>query len=1117
MYMQLAVLGVTALMALTYTRSQLIGLRTGQAWIRPCHFRPVKSIQWKPTHRGVKAGSRVVKRIKPWITDPWIGSHGHSACVNPPLSRGVDLNNLRPIQISCEPVTIKPWITEPIGSRRHSANPLVSRGVNFYNLRPVKPSCDLVTDRQKLRIGCLNARSVKNKTLSLADYILSEDFDIFAITETWLGSSVDQQCISELVPNGYDIKSIPRQDKRDGGGVAVVYKQTLTIRVVESTVSRIFTHFEYLDCEIRLSSRTILLSVIYRPPPSQRNGLKNTVFFEEWSNYIEKHSVKSVESVIVGDLNFHLDKPDDFDAQRFLQCMEDHSLKQHVTEPTHIRGHILDVLITKDTSKMVSNVNVMDSGVRNSDGHRSVDHFTVSFDTNLSKPGSQRKCVSFRKFKEVNIPSLQSDIRKSPLLNLQEGTADELAEAYDKGVKKLVDKHAPVRQKTITLRPNAPWYTEELHEAKRARRRLERQWRKTHLEVHRQMYQLQCKVVNRLLHETRRDYFQTKIMDYGNDQRGINRVVKHLLGSSSSPVLPQHTSAQELADQFNAFFTDKIVKIRSGMVSADKSDNRVPECPTASPAGEVTNCLTGFALATEEEIHKIIRDSAGKSCALDPWPTWLLKDCLDETLPMITRIVNQSLVDGEVPRSFKRAHIKPLLKKAGLDQEVFKNYRPVSNLSFISKILEKVVSHRLDEHLNLNGLCNPFQSAYTPFHSTETALLKVQSDILDALAAGNVCVLVLLDLSAAFDTIDHTILLDRLRDTYSISGTALKWFASYLGERYQSVIVNDKSSDPSRLCFGVPQGSVLGPKLYTLYTKPLGDLISSHGVQYHMYADDTQLYIFFKKDDTVTQDSAIQRLEACLADIEVWMQDNMLKLNCDKTEVAFFSSKRSIQSAEIQVNVGGAAVVPQASVRNLGAVFDQFLAMDKHISSISRSCFLHLRNIGRIRRYLPEKATKTLVHSLVTSRMDYCNSLLVGINASQVRRLQLVQNAAARLVTRTKKSDHITPVLKELHWLPIRSRIEYKLLLHVYRALHGRAPSYLSEMIKLYQPPRQLRSGSQNKLCVPRTRCKIAERSFRVSGPVAWNALPQELCAKVSLASFKCRLKTHCFKLAFDV
>lgn len=272
----------------------------------------------------------------------------------------------------------------------------------------------------------------------------------------------------------------------------------------------------------------------------------------------------------------------------------------------------------------------------------------------------------------------------------------------------------------------------------------------------------------------------------------------------------------------------------------------------------------------------------------------------------ITAIINKSLSSGIVPPEFKRAIVTPILKKPTLDQNDLKNYRPVSNLSFLSKLLEKVVIQQTLKHLETNNLAEPFQSAYRKCHSTETALLKIMNDLLIAADRKECSLFTLLDLSTAFDTIDHEILLQRLEISFGFSGTVLNWFRSYVSGRYQTVSAAEKTSEPAPLSFGVPQGSVLGPLLFVIYTQPLGKLISNLGLSYHFYADDTQMY---SSSCSPNCDLLISNTQTCVQAIKSWMDSNKLKLNQDKTEIMFIKSSNRVSSAIPEsVNLGNDTV-----------------------------------------------------------------------------------------------------------------------------------------------------------------------------------------------------------------
>ena len=446
-----------------------------------------------------------------------------------------------------------------------------------------------------------------------------------------------------------------------------------------------------------------------------------------------------------------------------------------------------------------------------------------------------------------------------------------------------------------------------------------------------------------------------------------------------------------------------------------------------------------------------------------------------------------------------------------------KNYRPVSNLSFISKLIEKAVSSQLKTYLDTNNLNEPFQSAYRKGHSTETALLRVKNDIMMAVDQKKAVILVLLDLSAAFDTIDHEVLFARLKYHLGVSGVVLNWFKSYLDNRSQSVSIDKVTSDRLHLRYGVPQGSVLGPLLFVAYTLPLGSIARSHGVNIHMYADDTQLYVSLDVNDQDAMDTNIHKLETCIENIRTWMSSNKLKLNDEKTDIILVSTPyHKLIGDQITIRIGDSTISPSKCTRNLGVQFDRFMNMEGQISSICKSCYAQLHSIKKIKSLLTPEAMRIVVHSFITSRIDYCNSLLIGLPHQQIQRLQRIQNIAARIISGADKYDHITPVLQALHWLPVQERIQFKILLLTYRALNGLAPGYLSDLVIPRSNPRTLRSSSRMVLCVPKSRLhSYGDAAFGAAAAHLWNSLPREVTEAASIGQFKITLKTYLFKQAF--
>ena len=657
----------------------------------------------------------------------------------------------------------------------------------------------------------------------------------------------------------------------------------------------------------------------------------------------------------------------------------------------------------------------------------------------------------------------------------------------------------PIKSRWITHRPHAPWYNDDFRLAKRIKRRAERMFRKSGLEVHKQIFEEACNKYQKQLEFYKSSFYKSKIEQAGRNK--LFRLVDKLFQPGSS-ALPSHTSLEVLVEDFNDFFIGKIQSIRDEL---QDTVNHSMQPQRRTLAYEFT--MTPVSCST---VKNTIQSLSNKTCSLDPIPTFVIKNYADSISPIITNIVNQSLITGEFPSLLKLSHVRPRLKKDNLDKEVLKNYRPIVNIPFLSKVIEKVVATQTYNYLEAHNLMPTMQSAYRKHHSMETTLLRVTNDILRAIDRRQDVVLVLLDLSAAFDTIDHTILMERLESYFGFSKQTLSWFRSYLENRRQSIIIGDQMSTPSALHYGVPLGSILGPLLFTLYIAPLQDIIARHNLDSMFYADDTQLYI---ATDPANQVLSLTALRNCIEDVMRWNTQNMLRSNAEKTEVILFTSRFTKTPNIEKLSFDNIVIELTERVRDLGVTLDKNLSLTYHINETCKKATNSIRSIGRIRKYLTKENLKLLVNALVISRLDYCNSILYGLPKQELDKLQRIQNTAARLITGTKHYESIKPALRELHWLPIESRIIFKLLLITFKIIHGLCPAYLSPLLQQYCPQRNLRSSSKLLFTVPIVNSvTYGERAFSFSAPKLWNTLPNSVKNAPSLSTFKSALKTFLFR-----
>ena len=373
----------------------------------------------------------------------------------------------------------------------------------------------------------------------------------------------------------------------------------------------------------------------------------------------------------------------------------------------------------------------------------------------------------------------------------------------------------------------------------------------------------------------------------------------------------------------------------------------------------------------------------------------------------------------------------------------------------------------------------------------------------------------MLDSSAAFDCVDHNILLNRLEVDYGLGKEALQLIKSYLYQRTFSINLEGYESEPRISEFGVPQGSILGPFIYTLYTKYLEEIAFKNGLRINMYADDCIIYFSFDNNNLA---AAEKNANNCLSEIKLWMNQNFLKLNTLKTQLKIYKPNMS-KPLNFCLNYNNCLISPTNFVNILGVRVGEIFNNKSFINKKIQVCNFHLKNLSNIRDALPHKARVIMITNLILTNLDYCNSILLGTNNNELKPLQLIINKSVRFIFNINKRTHITPFLKKLHILPVIYRIKYKVCLISYRILNGTAPSYLVEKFPTFTPTTttSLREGrGRDRMMFAMKRPVHGKETTNDRIKKEWNNLPIKLRAEESINIFKSRLKAHFFSQAFD-
>ena len=941
-----------------------------------------------------------------------------------------------------------------------------------------------------------------------------EDFgtDIAFIQETWLKSS-DGAILSKIKQHGFSLCTFRKPRKSDlGGGVAAIYKSLLKVRKVPRKTN--YKSFENLECLIDTDNGLLRFINIYRPDYSAKHRFTTSSFINEFSEYIQDVSVLPGEPVFIGDFNIHVENADDNNTvKKFLDMLNNFGYEQLVHEPTHRLNGTLDLIFTRAPEK-ISGVNVCTNLTRS-------DHDPLVFYHN-SKPlfDTSDKVISYRQWSKFDILKFKSSLLQSclndPIAN--NVSLEDAVDLYNNTLQRLIDEQCPVVKRKVKHRNGSQhgWFklNPQLKALKRSKRIAHREYQKKKTTESTKEYKIALKAFNDARNKTRMEFNKGKIDDAQGDLKSMYTIVKSLINENCPPILPAHTNSKELANDFANFFIDKVSKIRNDLESSNENTT-LSQSLNQSSNDSITK-FGKFINIGNDDLCKLVMSMKSKNNPRDPIPTWLVKKCVGELISILSFIINKSLQSGCFPDNLKHACVKPSLKDANEDTENKKNYRPVSNLCFLSKLLEKSALVQINDHINSEKLHSVYQSGYRPNHSCETSVFKLTFDIHESIKNKKMVAALFLDMSAAFDTVDHRVLLGRLAQGFGFEGNALAWLKSYLTNRTFSVVIDGEHSDIFTLLFGVPQGSLLGPLLFILYTKELSTIALKHGLNIQIYADDTTLYIDFRP--LMERYDAFVSIDKCLEEMQLFLTQSFLKLNAGKTATIFFGSKYQTSVFDnLCIEYQNEALLKESMFKKtLGVLLDSNLTMEKQINSMRKACSYSLHKLQHIRYGLDVPTRILLIKTFVLSQIDYCNILFLNTPDYLIQRLQLVLNACIRFIYDLKRREHVTPFLAKAHILPVKYRIIYKSCMTIYKVMNGFSPDYLNDIVRQYSDYINDTAHFTRSQCdVMMLKPSVGNNPMSEKLVTHWNSLPMSLRYITELERFKKDLKTHLFVHTF--
>ena len=888
--------------------------------------------------------------------------------------------------------------------------------------------------------------------------------------------------------------------------------------------------------------KKLLLCVLYRDWQylNQANEISQSIdaqlqrwcgFLDQWEQAIGSSS----EIIVTGDVNLNFlewgenvlsTNSQAYKLRSLTKELFDriipHGFVQLVTVPTRVSSNHkqsgLDHVYTNFPEKM-SEIQAVFKG--------SSDHKLICCTRFTRSAVCKPRIVCKRSFKNFDQSKFREAIRKVSWWDIYMcNNVEEAVSEMSHRITSILNVMAPI--KSFQVRKNyAPWISESAKVKIRERDLAQKNASLSHSLDDWLKYKALRNATNKQLKFEKKLWHKDKLDHLCNDPGTVWKNVKCWLGwSKGGPptrlmengVLVSKPSA--LARIMNEFFINKVQSLRSKLPSSTGD----PSLLVKKLMGN-KSCNLKFHSVHPDVVLRIISSlKSTHSCGVDNIDSRVIKLVKHELTPVITHVINLSIQSNIFPSNWKTAKVIPLHKKG---EKIFpKNYRPVSLLPVFSKILEMVLFSQLVEYFENNGLMNPSHHGFRGQHSTCTALVQMIDSWAEAFDRGEISAVLMLDMSAAFDLVDHQILLKKLH-VYGLEQETLDWIFSYLSERKQQVYVDGALSDTMEVSIGVPQGSILGPLFYIIFTNDLPEAVHDHLVRnnslFHTdckscgeiccYADDSTFSVS-SKDPVSLSEKICEKYQ----DIAYYMNNNKLVLNSNKTHLLVMASSQSHRkygNFGVTLDTGSEMIEPIHSEKLLGAYISSDFSWNNHIRNSENSMFKSLtckiNALIKISEYASFKTTKSVATSLILSTLTYVIQVYGGCSNYLLKMLQVLQNKAARCVTRLPWLTPTSVLLKQCGWLSVRQLVCYHTLVLLFKVKIEKTPKHLYNHIgdmPLSNTRAETGRIQQHLLKDVRNfRTELARKTFIPRGISNWNSLPEKLRKMDKLDAFKKELK----------